>query len=863
MTQGTRSLTIALAGQPNCGKSTLFNLVTGAKQFVANYPGVTVDKSYGTCSIGDQKVTVVDLPGTYSFTSYSPEEKAAREFILHDLPDVVVAVVDASTLDKGLYFVLQLLEMRRPTIVALNMMDVARRRGFNIALDKLSEALGVPVIGLEAANGKGREELLELVQAEANKSSGDTEYNIAYKSIDIAIDELAKVIEKADASKQYPPRWLAIKVLDEDPAVIELLQANKDIFSHIEKLLVDIYAKTKEEFSKTPAQMISFERHAQARKFTKVAYQTTDTPENVEAEYTPSFTDCVDAVLCHRVLGPICLIAILFVFYQVSVTWGNELAAWVWPFWANTEIFIAGLLPLEGFLFDPFITFFTNWMVKSLTAIMNYLPIFLLMFAFVAILEGSGYLARIAFILDRIFNTFGLHGQSTLPLIIGGIYVGGCAIPGVVATRAIPDERARFATILIVPMMNCLAKVPLYLMLIGVFFAPTAGSTMFFMGTITLIMGLIVAKLLSLTLLRGYPPSPFIIELPSYHMPTLRNVVQETFNRVMMFIKKIITVVFVVSSIVFVLIYYPDVSSDRLEFYKAEQIKIENTFVKAIDSTSYKGKLTKDDIVPLIAYQTDLRNMKTGKTQEEAKAINAKELEKNPLYASVILRKGKDGKKMASALRKIDGQRKTLRREYRTERFEGSALGKAGKALEPATSGAGFTWRINVALLSALAAKENTAATLGALYGIDGSTTAESFAKQESSFTPLHALALMLFMALFPPCLAASMMVKAQTGATKWMIFSIVFQIVLGLGIATLVFSGGKALGFTGTEAMWWFYGLCVIIMIAVGMIPAHSPTSKSNISSLNNMSDDKKGEVYETITSPCACGGSCNSKSC
>ncbi len=509
-----------------------------------------------------------------------------------------------------------------------------------------------------------------------------------------------------------------------------------------------------------------------------------------------------------------------YFYFQVSVTFGNYLAALVWPMWAALEVLVISMLPMQGFVVDPLVTFFGAWLVKSLTSIMNYLPIFFLMFAFVAMLEDSGYLARIAFVLDKIFNVFGLHGQSTLPLIIGGIYVGGCAIPGVVATRAIPDERARFATIMIVPMMNCLAKVPLYLLLIGVFFAAEAGSAMFFMGTITLMVGLIVAKFLSLTLLKGRPSSPFIIELPSYHMPAARNVITESCRRVVIFIKKIFTIVLTVSSLVFVLIYYPNVPLERQEYYAQEQEKIENTFMNTVNETEYAGMIQSDEIVYLIEYQTELRSMKMGKNEAESEAIDAKELENNPIAASIALRSNDAGRTLFTSLRRVDSQRRNLRRDYSSERFEGSYLGRAGKALEPITEAAGFNWRINVALLSALAAKENSAATLGALYGIDGSTTAESFAETESSFTPLHALALMLFMAFYPPCLATAMMVRHQTHSTKWMLFAVLFQICLGLGIASFVFTGGSYLGFTGVETMWSFYALVFTILVLVCLIP-------------------------------------------
>ena len=246
----------------------------------------------------------------------------------------------------------------------------------------------------------------------------------------------------------------------------------------------------------------------------------------------------------------------------------------------------------------------------------------------------------------------------------------------------------------------------------------------------------------------------------------------------------------------------------------------EQAFLAAVDKTSFKGRLEAADIVPLLLYQEDLRERKRGLTQAEANAVNQAALEENPVYAAVALRQGKDGKLLAGELRKIDGKRKTLRREIRQERFEDSFLGRAGKALESVTAGAGFTWRINVALLSALAAKENSAATLGAIYGLDGMSIGEGMASV-SGFTPLHALALMLFMALYPPCVPAAIMVKTQTLSTRWMLFSILFQMTVGLMVRTLVFTGGSWLGLSGFEAMWAYYGFCLVLLLLLALVPA------------------------------------------
>ncbi len=814
---------IALAGQPNCGKSTLFNLLTGARQYVANYPGVTVEKLSGSITVDNERIEVVDLPGTYAFTSYSPEEMAARDFILNEHPGVVIAVVDSSTLQKGLYFVLQLLEMERPVILVLNMIDVAKRRGMKIDKDLLSKELGIPVVETQAttSKGSGRQELIDYVVQELKQQTYSSNFKLDYNELEPTILDLSEKISEVSEKISYPKRWIALKLLEEDKAIFDLLKSNSSSPANLSQIIEENTTQMHTELGISSVAHISALRHKEARRISDKVLAL-DIEEN---QNKTSFTEKFDSFACHRIFGPLFLVLVLFAFYSVSVTYGNILAAKVYPIWGALEAFINSLMPHQGFLEDPLVTALVEWVVRGMVAVLNYLPIFFLMFSFVSILEGSGYLARIAFILDKVFHTYGLHGQSTLPLILGGVYVGGCAIPGVVATKAIPDERARFTTILIVPMMNCLAKVPLYLLMISGFFAAQAGSTMFFMGTITLLMALIVAKLLNLTLLTSKPSAPFIIELPSYHVPIIRNVLQETFLKIWIFIKKILTVVMVVSTIVFFLVTYPGLNEERQAYYKGEQTAAEEAFVVAVNKTDYAGQLTADDIMPLIRYQEDLRSKKSGVTQEEATQINEEALKTDPIYASIVLRRGDAGKALSTALRKADTARKNLRREIRQERFEHSFLGKAGKSLEWLTKGAGFDWKINIALLSALAAKENSAATIGALYGFEGSSIGESF--DQSGFTPLHALSLMLFMALYPPCLAASMMVKAQTGKTGWMIFSIVFQMFIGLCVATLVFSGGTYFNLTGVEAMWTFYALCAGLVVILGFIPNRKPLAK------------------------------------
>jgi len=810
-------LLVALAGQPNCGKTTVFNMLTGARQHVANYPGVTVEKKSGRFSAEGRPVELVDLPGTYSLTSYSLEERVARDFILYDKPRAIINVADASNLKRNLYLTLQLFEMGVPVVLNLNMMDVAERRGIGVDARGLQEYFGSPVVPTVGKKGSGAPQLKAAVAALADAGPARA-FAVDYGPLEPFVAEIGDLVAAdPQAAGAYPSRWLAIKLLEADAEAANLLARHHPEAAEVMERVQALRARFETEAGLSADRHIAFTRHRLCadifRRFV-----------TVPGEKRRTLSDKADSFVCHRFAGPVILVLILLGLYQISIVFGGWVALQVWPVWGSLESFTEGLLPAAGFLDDPLLRSLGMWTVKSVTAILNYLPIFFLLFALIAILEDSGYMPRMAFILDRLFRRFGLHGQSTLPLILGGVYVGGCAIPAVMATKAIPDERARLATILVAPMMNCLAKVPLYLILISAYFADHAGMAMFFIATVTLFMALPVAKALSLTVLRRRESAPFIMEMPPYHLPTAGGVLRRALERIWLFVKKIVTVVVAVAVIVFMLINFPNLGRERLEDYAARRDAAVDAFMAEVDKTSFKGRIAPEDVLALVLFEEDMKSAKRGVSdQARADAINARFAEANPVFYAVVSREGKDGKALNRALKGVINTRKELRRNMRAERFEASFLGVAGRALEPLTQWAGFNWRINIALLSAFAAKENSAATLGAIYGIDGEgggSVEQGMLAGEEGFTPLHALALMLFMALYPPCIPASIMVRMQTNSSKWMLFSIGYQTLLGLAVATLVFTGGRLLGLSGVQAMWAFYGLCVAATVGMALIP-------------------------------------------
>ncbi|MCB2190439.1 MAG: ferrous iron transport protein B [Deltaproteobacteria bacterium] len=808
----------ALAGQPNSGKSTIFNLLTGARQFVANYPGVTVDKKVGYFSQDAAKVELVDLPGTYSLTSYSMEERVARDFILNEGPSVVLNVVDASNLRRSLYLTMQLLEMEIPLVVDLNMIDVARKKGCEIDSPALAELLGAPVVVTDGKRGVGREELRGQLAHPGGGGSPDTSFRPDYGPLEPAIGRLKRLISlDAGLNDRYPPRWLAIKLLEGDENALALAKEQCTGWEALSRLLENERNDFEREYAISPAQHIAFRRHEAADR---IAGQVT----RVKHAGMRSFTDRVDAVLCHRFAGPIIMCGVFYSLFELAVNQGGRLAAMVTPYLGQAQAFLESLLPAPGYMHEPMITSLGSWFMISVSALLVYIPQFFILFALIAILEDVGYMPRMAFMLDRIFKRFGLHGNSTLPLILGGIYVGGCAVPGVMACRAVPDERARLATILTVPLMNCLAKTAFYIMLVGAFFPNHQAGAMFFISTITLIMALPIARVLTMTVLKRRETAPFIMEMPTYHLPTVRIVLTRALERIWIYIKKVLTIVAAVAVVVWALLQFPGVEAGQQVVFQQRADAALAKFEKAIAGLPLGQAVNNEaDLMALFAFRGDYRAEKAGAAgdRQASKAVDAKFKALNPVFFEAVKQRRSKAYKAFNRLRKA---RAAIWRERQQARINNSLLGRAGRFLEPISQYAGFDWRVNVAMLSSFAARESATATFKVLYGIGNDGRYLGAAMRDSAggepITALNATALMLFMALFPPCLATIIMVRVATRRYGWMLFAFAYPSLLGILVAILVYSGGGALGLSGWEAMWVFYGLALLFALFMGALP-------------------------------------------
>ncbi|MCT7579407.1 ferrous iron transport protein B [Aliarcobacter butzleri] len=814
-----KNLKTVLAGQPNCGKSTIFNLVSGIEQHIANYPGVTVDKKVGFFKYQDYKIQMVDLPGTYSFSSYSLEERVAKEYIINENPDIIINVVDASNLKRNLYLTFQLLEMGLPVIVVLNMMDVAARREIKIDSQKISSMLNCPVVEASGAKGIGGDEIMKSIVSLYENKTNFEEFKINYEELESFILEIEEQIK--DSTSNLSKRWLAIKALEGDETIIKYLN---DEFPTIKDTLEKQNSLFETRYDKNIVTFLATFRYDSA----EIIYQKTVKHENKNQE---TLTDKADKIVLNRFLALPILFILMFLVYEISIVMGYKLTDYTWPILASFKNLVIDFMPEANFTDVPMITDFAIWMVNSANALLNYIPIFFILFALIAIMEDVGYMPRMAFILDRVFRKFGLHGQSTLPLVLGGAMVGGCAVPGVMSTKGIADERARMATILTVPYMNCLAKVPFYTLLLAAFFRTDMAIMMFYISTITVFSALIVAKILTTTVLKNRETAPFVMELPPYHLPTLKGVVIRSSQRVWLYIKKVVTIVLAVAIVLFALLQFPGLSDEsKVKFENMSNNALSEFDFQIKDSSYYEYINSKEKVSELLNYYD---NYRTKKMVNSSNSVDESFIKQNELFYKFIRPlKDNEAKKVNNALKKLSNDRKNILREIKNEKVETSLLGMAGKSIEPLTKYAGFDWKINVAFLSSFAARESAVATLGSLYENNKADNqrAEEAMAQNSGYTPLHATAIIIFMLLTPPCIATMIVVKMQTNSFKWMLFAIFFPIGLGIISSAIIFTLGNMYSWSGFEAMTYYYIVVLLITLILGLYPNKSINWKGGL---------------------------------
>ncbi|SFB25677.1 ferrous iron transport protein B [Clostridium frigidicarnis] len=546
-----KNLVIALAGNPNCGKTTIFNALTGSKQHVGNWPGVTVEKKEGKLKAGGKEITVVDLPGTYSLGAYSEDEVVARNFILKDNPDVVINVIDSSNIERNLYLTMQILETGANVVLALNMMDEAKNKNIEINTKKLAQLLNIPVITTVATKGQGMEELIDEAIRLGDKKQVKS-FNINYgDDIEREVDILEETLAQSCASLEYPPKWTAIKLLENDEYIKKLMEEynqDKSVNNKIEKSinnLTDIIGYEPDTF-------IIDKRY----ELISEIIQKSVKKQVVRKEST---SDKIDKVVTHKWFGIPIFAIIMFLIYQVTMTFGNEfLGGYVGDAFTALGEWVEPLLETIG-TSELLTSFIVDGLIGGLGAVMVFVPMLFVMYILISILEDTGYMARAAYVMDKFMNYIGLHGKTAVSLIISS----GCNVAGIMSTRTLDSKKDRMIAILINPFVSCGARLPVYALFAGAFFEgrrigifDASGIVVFSLYVLGIVVAILMGKFFSKRVFKG-EESYFIMELPPYRIPTVKSIIIHMWEKSEAFLKKAGTIILGTVVVVWVLSNLP------------------------------------------------------------------------------------------------------------------------------------------------------------------------------------------------------------------------------------------------------------------------------------------------------------------
>ena len=743
--------TVALLGNPNTGKSTLFNALCGVRQRVGNYPGVTVEKKTGRMTIDGRDFTVIDLPGTYSLAPRSPDEMVTVDVLLNrredtPAPDIVLCIVDASNLERNLYLVSQALELELPVVVALNMTDVATERGIIVDADALSKRLDLPVIELVANRKKGLPALKEAVAKAVARSPGKRASPFSEQ-----FQKEVKSLESKIAETGTPwPRYLVERLLLDTGGYIE----SAGLPGETDEVLREVSA-ARQRLQEAGEPVPAIEAMARYEWIGEVLKGVVQQP----AEQPATLSDRIDRVLTHRVWGTLVFIAIMVIIFQSVFAWAGPAMDLVeWVFGALGEL-AATFIP-EGMLRSLVV----DGVIAGVGGVLVFLPQILILFLFIAILEDCGYMARAAYLMDRLMSRIGLSGKSFIPLLSSF----ACAIPGIMAARVIENRRDRLITILVAPLMSCSARLPVYTLLIAAFIPAQAlvsvggypllgaqGVTMFAMYSIGVITAILVAFALKKTILPGATP-PFVMELPSYKFPGLSTVAMRVTERGWAFVKRAGTLIFAVSILVWAASYFPrdPQLEDSLRQESADSIAAIDDQLAALAT---EGEM----------YAGTIAELETQKSDIEVEVDN----------------------RVASAY------------------LEQSYLGQAGHVIEPIVRPLGWDWRIGCAAIASFPAREVIVGTLGVIYGLGDEEDEESDTLREQlhnatwvgSDRPVFnipvALSIMVFFALCAQCAATLAVIKRETNSWGWPVFTFVYMTGLAYLAAMATYQIGMLIG--------------------------------------------------------------------
>ena len=690
---------IALAGNPNCGKTTLFNALTGSNQFVGNWPGVTVEKKEGKLK-GHKDVVIMDLPGIYSLSPYTLEEVVARNYLIAERPDAILNIVDGTNIERNLYLSTQLMELGIPVIMAVNMMDVVEKSGEKIHTDKLSKKLGCEVVEISALKGTGIKEAAEkAVKLAESKKAAVVAHEFSKEAEDIISEVEAKIIGMPEEQK----RFFAIKLLEKDDKINEMMTNVPDVSAEIKEM--------EDKFDDDTESVITNERYVYISSIIGDCVT-----KNTKEKLTTS--DKIDRIVTNRWLALPIFAVVMFIVYYVSVTTVGSLLT----DWTNDTLFGEWIIPgaqsfFEGIGCADWLTgLIVDGVISGVGAVLGFVPQMLVLFIFLAFLESCGYMARVAFIMDRIFRKFGLSGKSFIPMLIGS----GCGVPGIMASRTIENDRDRKMTIMTTTFIPCGAKLPIIAMIAGAFFGNSGwvATSAYFVGIAAIICSGIILKK---TKMFAGDPAPFVMELPAYHWPTVSNVLRSMWERGWSFIKKAGTIILLSTIVLWFLMSF------------------------GWESGSF------------------------GMVEE----LN------NSILASI-----------------------------------GSAIAWIFAPLGWTKAGEG--WKMAVAAITGLIAKENVVATFGMLYGFgevaeDG---AEIWGNLAAAMTPVAAYGFLVFNLLCAPCFAAMGAIKREMNNAKWFWFAIGYQCGLAYVVSLCIYQIGTLIT-AGTFGI----GTVVAFLLVIGFL--------------------------------------------
>ena len=763
-------VTVALAGNPNAGKTTIFNALTGARQHVGNYPGITVDKKNGEAVLDGETIAVVDLPGTYSLSAYSQEEVVVRRMLVEEKPDVVLHILDSSALARNLYLTVQFLELGIPVVVALNMMDEVHKRGDAINAERLEQLLGVPVLETVGRTGEGLQEAMRAAVAVARKHAGEAwkPRTLSYGGdLDPVLATMTDAVAKdlaasgKDKTTVYPARWVALKFLENDKDIRTTGLVSPETASLLEKNCSGVTDHLHLTLQTYPEAVIADYRYGYISGMLRQDVIT----RHQEVAARRSLSERVDRVLTHNLLGFVAMAAVFYLVYEIAFTLGAYPMDLVEGFFGWLESAAEGALP-DGLLKSLII----SGIIKGAGGVLVFVPLILVMFLLIAFLEDSGYMARIAYVLDRVFRMFGLHGASIMPYMISGGIAGGCAVPGVMATRTLHSPKEKLATMLTLPFMACGAKIPVFILLVGAFFAKENQAAI--MLGITLSgwgIALLSARVLRSTIITG-PATPFVMELPPYRLPTLRGLLMHTWERGWQYIKKAGTIILAISIILWAAMTFPQLPEEASSSFET-RIEAKEGLVAA--AQKIVNAMPKDEKQPASAQKED------SQTEEEAEDQAASPEEQA----------------LADALEALD----EVKNEMASAALRYSVAGRLGTMFEPVSQYAGFDWRTNIALIGGFAAKEVLVSTLGTAYSLGevDPEEAESLSEKiqnDPAWSKANALSLLVFVLIYAPCVVTIVCMRQETASWRWPLFSLFASTALAYALAVATYQIGKVL---------------------------------------------------------------------